>query len=138
MISAMGAREEGRKIWSQAAEFWFKSISRMIWPVTVVPTLAPMMMPRDCRRVRMPTPTRPEVMTMVAVEDWITAVITSPRKKALTGLLVTDSMASFRVPEELSFRPSPMRRIPYRNMARPPNIVSRSNTLISLSFYFHK
>ena len=68
MIRAMGASEEGWKIWSQEPPASISS-RRMIWPVTVVPTLAPMMMPSDWRRVRRPAPTRPDVMTMVAVED---------------------------------------------------------------------
>ena len=55
----------------------------MIWPVTVVPTLAPMIMPRDCLRVIMPAATRPEVITMVAVDDWINAVTRSPSRNAL-------------------------------------------------------
>ena len=71
-----------------------------------------MMRPRDWCRVRIPAPTRPEVMTMVAVEDWISAVTSSPRMKALIELLVTCSMAAFRAPEEFSFRESPIRRIP--------------------------
>ena len=96
----------------------------MICPVTVVPTLAPMMMPRDCRRVMIPAPTRPEVITMVAVLDCIMAVTASPSRNALMGLFVTLSIATFRVPEELSFRPSPISRMPYRNMASPPNRVS--------------
>ena len=92
----------------------------MIWPVTVVPTLAPMMMPRDWCSVRMPALTRPAVMTMVAVEDWISAVTSTPRRKALTGLLVTLPITTLSVPEEFSFSASPMRRMPYKNMARPP------------------
>ena len=60
----------------------------------------------------MPAPTRPEVMTMVAVEDWITAVIRSPRKNALTGVPVTFSMICLSMPEELSLSPSPIMRMP--------------------------
>ena len=71
-----------------------------------------MMMPMDWCRVMMPAPTRPAVMTMVAVEDWMMAVTARPSRKALTGLLVTLSITRLRVPEELSFRPSPMIRMP--------------------------
>ena len=67
---------------------------------------------------------------MVAVEDWMRAVTARPSRNAVNGLLVTCSIAAFRALEELSFRPSPMRRIPYRNIARPPNSVSRSKMLI--------
>ena len=46
--SAIGAREEGWKIRSQEAPpEESRSSNRMIWPVTVVPTFAPMMMPSD-------------------------------------------------------------------------------------------
>ena len=60
-------------------------------------------------------------MTMVAVDDWMMAVTRTPSRNALKGLFVTCSMAIFRVPDELSFSPSPIMRMPYRNMARPPN-----------------
>jgi len=52
--------------------------SRIICPVIVVPTFAPMITPRDCRREIIPAPTSPEVITMVAVDDWIIAVIPFP------------------------------------------------------------
>ena len=109
---AKAAREDGFRNCRIDPADASRSSRRIIWPVTVVPTFAPTMMPRDCRRVMMPAPTRPEVMTIVAVEDWITAVITSPRRNALTGLLVTCSRAIFKVPDELCFNPSPMRRMP--------------------------
>ena len=70
MISAIGAREEGLNNCSQdVAPPASRSRSLMIWPVTVVPTFAPMIMPSDWCRVNKPAPTRPEVMTIVAVED---------------------------------------------------------------------
>ena len=109
---ATGASVLGRNSCSQTAAELSMSSRRMIWPVTVVPTLAPMMTPRDWCRDKMPAATRPEVMTMVAVLDWISAVTARPRMKARTGLPVSFSMASFSVPEELSFRLSPMRRMP--------------------------
>ena len=127
----MGARVEGWKKRSQAVPEESMSSRRMICPVTVVPTLAPTMMPRDWRRVRMPAPTRPAVMTIMAVEDWIRAVTKMPRRKALKALFVTFSMARFNVPEEFSFRESPISRMPYRNMARPPSREITSNIFIS-------
>ena len=41
-------------------------------------------------------------------------------RKARTALPVAFSMTTLSVPEELSLRLSPIRRMPYRNMARPP------------------
>ena len=120
MMRATGARVEGWKKRSTLEPPASTSNRRMIWPVTVVPTLAPMMMPRLWCRVSIPAPTRPAVMTMVAVELWIRAVTRTPRIKAFRGLSVTFPMITFRVPEEFSFKESPMSRMPYRNMARPP------------------
>ena len=74
--------------------------------------MAPMMMPSDWCSVRIPAPTRPAVITIVAVDDWISAVTIRPSRKALTGLLVTCSMAFLSVPEEFSFSASPIRRMP--------------------------
>ena len=67
--SATGASVEGWNSRRTEPEEASRSSRRMIWPVTVVPTLAPMMMPRDWCRLRMPAPTSPAVMTIVAVED---------------------------------------------------------------------
>ena len=110
--AASGARVLGLKKFSQAAAEAFRSSRRMICPVTVVPTLAPRMMPRDCLRVMTPAATRPEVRTMVAVELWMMAVALRPRKKAPTGLVVSFSMADFSAPEEPCSRPRDMSRIP--------------------------
>ena len=49
--------------------------------VTVVPTLEPIITPMACLRVIMPELTKPTTMTVVAEEDWITAVAAIPRKK---------------------------------------------------------
>ena len=49
IISAMGAKDDGLKSCSQevAPPPVSRSRSLMIWPVTVVPTLAPIMIPMD-------------------------------------------------------------------------------------------
>ena len=47
MISVTGASVDGLKILSQAVAESEISSRRMIWPVTVVPTLAPIMIPMD-------------------------------------------------------------------------------------------
>ena len=109
---ATGASVLGRNSCSQTAAEESMSSRRMIWPVTVVPTLAPTTTPSDWCSDNIPAATRPEVMTMVAVEDWISAVTARPRKKARTGPPVSFSIATFSVPEELSFRLSPIRRMP--------------------------
>ena len=82
--------------------------------------MAPSTMPKDWCSEMIPAPTRPEVITMVAVELWITAVTTRPIRKPTTGLLVTFSIAVLKAPDEPCFRPSPIRRMPYKNRASPP------------------
>ena len=99
-MAAKGARVAGLKKFTQEAGPAFTSKRRIIWAVTVVPTLAPSTTPMDWRSVSSPEPTRPEVSTMVAVELWITAVTSSPKRKPMMGVLVTFSS------------PSPIRRIP--------------------------
>ena len=84
----------------------------MICPVTVVPTFAQTIMPKDCRSDRIPAPTRPEVITIVAVEDWISAVTAIPSRKAFSALSVTFSITILNVPDEFSFSESPIRRMP--------------------------
>ena len=111
-IRAIGASVDGLKKRIHIVAESEMPRSRMIWPVTVVPTFAPMMMPSDWWSVRIPAATRPEVITMVAVEDWMSAVTRMPRPSALSGLSVSFSMTFFSVPEEPSFRESPMRRMP--------------------------
>ena len=48
--------------------------------VTVVPMLAPMMMPTVCSSFMMPALTKPTHMTVVAAELWISPVTTAPRR----------------------------------------------------------
>ena len=72
-------------------------------------------------------------MTIVAVDDCMTAVIKTPKRNAFIGLLVTFSRIRFSVPEELSFIPPLISRIPYRNIARPPSRDITSKTLIICS-----
>ena len=51
-------------------------------------------------------------MTIMAVEDWMSAVTQMPSRKALKGVFVTFSMARRSAPEEFSFSESPIRRMP--------------------------
>ena len=133
-ISAKGASVDGVKNLRIEPPSALTSSSRMIWPVTVVPTFAPTIIPRDCLSEIMPAVTRPEVITMVAVDDWMTAVTITPRKKALTGLFVTFSITTFNVPEDPSFRLFPMSFIPYKNKASPPNSAITLNMFMLFSF----
>ena len=57
-----------------------------IQAVTVVPMLEPMITPTACFSVIMPELTKPTTMTVVAEEDWMTAVTAMPRRKPLKTL----------------------------------------------------
>ena len=111
-MAASGASVEGLKTFRKEFVPAFRSSKRMIWPVTVVPTFAPRMMPMDWCSVMMPAPTSPDVRTIVAVELWMTAVTQSPSRKPTMGLFVTLPIAFFSAPDEPCFSPSPIMRIP--------------------------
>ena len=58
----------------------------MIQPVMLVPMTAPMMMAMAWRSFIMAELTKPTTMTLVAEEDWITAVTPVPSKMPLSGV----------------------------------------------------
>ena len=57
----------------------------MIQAVIVVPMLAPMMTPIACASVRSPALTKPTTITVVALEDCMTAVTPRPVRTPLKG-----------------------------------------------------
>ena len=59
----------------------------MIHPVMLVPITAPMIMAMAWRSFIMAELTKPTTITLVADEDWITAVTPVPSKMPLSGLL---------------------------------------------------
>ena len=59
-----------------------------IQEVMVVPILAPMMMPTAWFSFMMPEFTNPTTITVVAEEDWISAVISTPVRTPVTRLVV--------------------------------------------------
>ena len=87
-------------------------MSRIIWAVIAVPTLAPSTMPTDWWKVRKPAPTSPTVITIVAVELCMIHATSIPRRNPITGLLVTLASAVRIAPPEEFFNPSPMTLIP--------------------------
>ena len=105
--------------------------------VMVVPMLAPIIMPIAWDNFIIPELTKPTTMTVVAEEDCITAVTPAPSSTALNRLEVRlSSICSRRPPDNLE-SPSPSTCIPYRNSARPPNIVNnpKKSMLFSPCFY---
>ena len=99
-------------------------VSDRIQLVMVVPILAPMMTPAACDRRMMPELTKPTTITVVAEEDWITAVTAAPSKTAFSLLFVNFSRIPSSLPPEARVSPSPMTCMPYRNNASPHSIFS--------------
>ena len=91
-----------------------------IQEVMVVPILAPMMMPTAWFSFMMPEFTNPTTITVVAEEDWITAVTPAPKRTAIIRFDVSFSSRYSSLPPESLVSPSPMVLMPYKNMARPP------------------
>ena len=106
--------------------------------VTVVPMLAPMMMPTAWVSFIIPEFTKPTTITVVADDDWITAVTAAPKPTALSGFEVSVSKIFSILPPETFSRPSPITFIPYKNRASPPSkvkILKKSIiSFLSLSF----
>ena len=102
--------------------------------VMVVPIFAPMMMPTACVSFMIPEFTNPTTMTVVADEDWMTAVTHIPRSTAFHLLEVKFSRICSSLPPDTFARPSPITCIPYKNMARPPNNVNILKKSIMFSF----
>ena len=101
--------------------------------VTAAPTLAPMMMPTDCDSVMMPELTNPTTMTVVAEEDCIRAVTTSPSRKPLNLLEVSLLKIVFIWLPAKRSSAWLMTFIPKRNKASPPR--SSNTSLIPISAF---
>ena len=136
ITASMGEKEEGLSICSRRLD---PSIPVRLnsQEVTVVPMLAPMITPTAWDSCIMPEFTNPTTITVVAEEDWITAVTTSPSSTPINRLEVSFSRSrSMRPPDSLD-SPSPMALIPYRNRASPPSMVKKSNTSIFFPLFCH-
>ena len=79
--------------------------SAMSCPVIVVPMLAPMMIQTACCRVIRPELTNPTTMTVVADDDWMTAVIAAPTSTPLIRLDVSFSRIDFILLPAAASRP---------------------------------
>ena len=77
--------KSGRAI---AAISTLKPNADIIHAVTVVPILAPIITPMDWDNVSSPAFTKLTTMTVVAEEDWINAVISTPVRTPVTRLVV--------------------------------------------------
>ena len=101
--------------------------------VMVVPILAPMITPIAWESFMIPEFTNPTTITVVADDDWMTAVTPAPRSTAPSLLLVRFSNTLSSLPPESFSNPSLSRCIPYRNSARPPKSEIRLKILICSS-----
>ena len=70
--------------------------------------LAPMMTQTACCRVIMPELTKPTTITVVAEEDWITAVIPAPTATPIKRLVVSRSKIRFILLPAAASRPEPI------------------------------
>ena len=87
---------------------------------SVVPMLAPMITLMAGRRASTPELTRPTTMTVMAVLDWMTPVITVPAMTPLTGVpAIRASSARIRLTARL-WMPLDMNSSPSMKMPRPP------------------
>ena len=83
-----------------------------IHEVAVVPIFAPIIMPTACDSRIMPELTKPTTITVVAEDDWMTAVTPAPSSTAFTGFDVNFSRILSSLPPDALERPSPIRCIP--------------------------
>ena len=74
-----------------------KPRSEMIHAVTVVPMLAPMITPTAWVRVRSPAFTKLTTITVVALDDWMIAVMPSPVSTLLKGFDVMAARKDFNL-----------------------------------------
>ncbi len=106
-----GVKEEGFRRLRKILELLIPVRDR-IQEVTVVPILAPMMTPTAWFKFMMPELTKPTTMTVVAEEDWMTAVTKTPSRRAIRRFWVSFSRIFSRRPPERRTRPSPIVVIP--------------------------
>ena len=108
-ISGMPTASRGM---AKAAMLILNPTAEIIHAVTVVPMLAPMMTPMDCARVISPAFTKLTTMTVVALDDWMSAVMRIPVSTPITRFLVMAarmlrrrSPANFSRPSDIVFIP---------------------------------
>ena len=99
--------------------------------VTVVPMFAPMITGIDCRRLRSPELTKPTTMTVVADDDWITAVTARPVSRPENRPLVSFARMAFSEPPARFSSAVPITLMPNRNRLSEPSMVKKSKIVIS-------
>jgi hypothetical protein len=75
-------------------------------------------------------------MTVVAEEDWMTAVTATPSSTAIRRFALSRSKIRSSLPPARFASASPIMCMPYRNIANPPIIVKIPKISIAFSFLF--
>ena len=110
-IASTGVNDEGLHSCTSRLPLWMP-VSERIQLVIVVPMFAPMITPTAWESFMMPELTKPTTMTVVAEEDWITAVTAAPSSTARMRLLVSCSRMFSSLPPEARESPSPITCMP--------------------------
>ena len=101
--------------------------SAMSWEVSVVPTLAPKMIPSDAAKEMIPAFTSPTVMTVVAVLDWTIDVTIAPTTVPRTGVFVERWIRFRNVSPAASWTSRENCSIPYRKRTIPGMMAKSSS-----------
>ena len=97
----------------------WERLKETIWPVIVVPILAPKITPTACWIVIIPAFTKPTTITDVALELWITVVTNIPTKTAIKRFFVNVRTILFSLSPANFCNPSAINFIPYKNKLKP-------------------
>ena len=122
--ASTGEKEEGFKSFNQSVSPWMP-VKDSNHDVMVVPILAPIIIPTAWESFIMPELTKPTTITVVAEEDWITAVTPAPRSTANNFLAVSFSKTPSSLPPAILDKLFPIMLMPYRNNANPPTIFNK-------------
>ena len=110
----------------------------MIWPVMVVPMLAPMITPMAWVRVMRPASTKLTVMTVVALLLWISTVTHAPTRTPRKGVLVNVPISCRRRSPAMSCKASLISLMAKRKIPTPPRswmtLCTDMRTLLRLCF----
>jgi hypothetical protein len=82
-----------------------------------------MMIPTAEDNFMIPALTKPTTITVVAEDDWITAVTPAPNKTAFHLLFVSLSSSISNLPPDALESPLPITSMPYKKNASPPAMV---------------
>lgn len=103
-------------------------LKEMICAVTVVPMFAPKMMPIDWTSDSNPALMKPITITVVALEDWITAVTRVPASTATMPFRAKNCSSFFMFSPAIFWMPSPISFMPKTKRLSPPSTLTTTPT----------